>query len=289
MSSMKPFLVHVHVYYPTLWPELSLCLKSISKYAFKLVVTLVKSDSDLESRIKSDWPSANIVIVENLGFDLGPFFSVLMKENLSEYSYIIKLHTKRDIPTKESFAWFAGARWRNALLKFIRTPEIFDKVLSRFESHPEIGMHGPNISTFNKLTDDHIAHRATNAFLLKHGFTPMKYKFVAGTMFMVRAELFEKAKEIKVTHNDFEIPDETHEGCQLAHMFERFCGYIVCCQGYKIVDCTTNVMWSRFVYFLLNLRKIVMDSIFTVRITKRNKLLIKILKIPVLAIPLKNK
>lgn len=286
---MKPFLVHVHVYYSFLWPELSTCLKSLSNYDFKLVITLVKSDPELENKIRSDWPKANILIVENLGFDLGPFFHVLMNEDLSAYSYIIKLHTKRDIPTKESFAWFAGARWRNALLKFIRTPEIFDKVLDRFEHHPEIGMHGPNISTFSKLTDDHIAHRATDKFLLEHGFTPMKYKFVAGTMFMTRSELFQKAKEIKVTHSDFEKPDATHEGCQLAHMFERFCGYIVCSQGYKIVDCTSNVLWSQFIYFLLNLRKIVMDSIFTVRITKRNKLLIKILKIPVLAIPLKKK
>lgn len=75
------------------------------------------------------------------------------------------------------------------------------------------------------------------------------YKFVAGTMFMVRADLLEQIKKLNLTQDDFESPDLSHEGCQMAHIFERLCGYTVTSQDYKIVDCTYNVYWSQFLYF----------------------------------------
>lgn len=286
---MKTILVHIHIYYEFLWPELKSCLKNIEDYNHQIVVTLVKENLKLQEDILSSFPNAKIEIVENLGFDLGPFIHVLNEVNLDDYSYVIKLHTKRDIPTKESFAWFAGPRWRNALLKFIKTKENFKKVVNAFESNPDIGMHGPNISTFNKLCDDHVAYKETNNFISSFGLPHMKYKFVAGTMFMVRASLLKLLLNLNLTQKDFEIPDDSHEGCQVAHKLERFCGYLVINQGKKIVDCTTNIFLSKTIYALLNLRKIVMTSIFTIRITKKNKLLIKVLKIPVLAIPLKKK
>ena len=161
-------------------------------------------------------------------------------------------------------------------------------MLNRLECNKSIGMHGANISTFNKRCDEHDAYRETNKFIQSHNLPLKKYKFVAGTMFMVRAELLELIKSLKLNQDDFESPDITHEGCQMAHIFERFCCYAVISQGYKIVDCTTNVFVSQFIYFLLNLRKVVMTSILTVRITKKNKLLIKVLKIPVFSMKLKN-
>lgn len=286
---MKKILVHVHIYYKNLYSELKECLLNLKDYDHEIFFTLVRHDEELEREINSTFADAHVEVVDNLGFDVGPFVHVLNQVNLADYSYVIKLHTKRDIPTKESFAWFAGPRWRNALLKFIKTKKMFVKVLSRLETNPSIGMHGPNISTFNRLCDDHDAYRACNAFISSHSLPVKRYRFIAGTMFMVRAELLEMIKKLNFTQKDFESPDLTHEGCQMAHIFERFLGYCVISQGFSIVDCTTNVAVSKLIYLTLNLRKIIMTSIFTVRITKKNKLLVKILKIPVLAIPLKKK
>lgn len=285
---MKRILVHTHIYYEFLYPELKSCLLNLSDLDCDYFFTLVENNSNLIDDIKKTFPNSKVEVVKNLGFDLGPFVHVLNEVNLKDYSYVIKLHTKRDIPTRESFAWFAGSRWRNALLKFIKDKETFNKVLNRLECNKSIGMHGANISTFNKRCDEHDAYRETNKFIQSHNLPLKKYKFVAGTMFMVRAELLELIKSLKLNQDDFESPDITHEGCQMAHIFERFCGYAVISQGYKIVDCTTNVFVSQFIYFLLNLRKVVMASILTVRITKKNKLLIKVLKIPVFSMKLKN-
>ncbi|SFS85521.1 Rhamnan synthesis protein F [Succinivibrio dextrinosolvens] len=285
---MKPFLVHVHVYYQSLWQEISDCLKNIKDYDFKLFVTLVKNDPEFEKKITDEWPTANIVLVQNRGFDVGPFITILNNEDLNQYSYIIKLHTKRDIPSDKKNAWYAGPKWRNALLGFLKSKETFAKVLNSMENNPKIGMHGPNISTFNKLYDEQITYRAAKAFITEHGLKFCKFKFVAGSMFMVKADLFQKLKELKLTQDDFEAPDVSHEGCQLAHIFERLFGFVVYDQDYDIVDCEKNVMWSRISYILMNLRKIVMNTLITVRVTRKNKLLIKILKIPVIAIPLKK-
>ena len=104
----------------------------------------------------------------------------------------------------------------------------------------------------------------------------------------VTQELLEQIKKLNLTQDDFESPDLSHEGCQMAHIFERLCGFAVISQGYMIVDCTYGITYSRILYLLLNLKKFIISSLITVRVTKKKKLLIKVLRIPVFAMKLKN-
>lgn len=286
---MKPILVHIHIYYKFLYEELRHCIDSLKGHEYRLFITLVEDDREFIEKIHHDLPEAVVEVVPNLGFDLGPFVHVLNQEDLNNYSYVIKLHTKRDIPTKEDMAWFAGPRWRNALLKFMRTKESFNKALAIMEENPKIGMHGPNIATFNRKSDDHHAQRVVNKFLEEKGLPRIRYNFIGGTMFMVRASILNFIKDLGITQQDFEVPDKSHEGCQMAHIFERLCGYMVYKHGLKIVDCTSGVFVSRLIYALLTIKNVAQRTVFTVRITKKNKLLVKIFKIPVLAIKLKDK
>lgn len=285
---MKKILVHVHIFYENLYPELKACLLNLKNYNCDYIFTFVKESKSLESDIKSTFSNAKVEIVKNLGFDLGPFVHVLNEVNLSDYSYVIKLHTKRDIPLNGKIDWYTGSGWRDALLKFIKKKVVFDNVISRLENNPKVGMHGPNICTFNKKTDDHDSSKIVLKYFRENNLKVSKYKFVAGTMFMVRAELLELIKKLNITQDNFESPDITHNGCQMAHIFERLCGYTVTSQGYKIVDCTYNLNLSQFIYFLINLKKFLQASLITVRVTKKNKLLIKVLRIPVFAMKLKN-
>lgn len=285
---MKKILVHVHIFYENLYPELKACLLNLKSYNCDYIFTFVKENKTLESDIKSTFSNAKVEIIKNLGFDLGPFVHVLNEVNLSDYSYVIKLHTKRDIPLNGKIDWYTGSGWRDALLKFIKKKDVFDNVISRLENNPKVGMHGPNICTFNKKTDDHDSCKIVLKYFRENNLKVSKYKFVAGTMFMVRAELLELIKKLNITQDNFESPDITHNGCQMAHIFERLCGYTVTSQGYKIVDCTYNLILSQFIYFLINLKKFLQASLITVRVTKKNKLLIKVLRIPVFAMKLKN-
>lgn len=71
---------------------------NLNDYNCDYIFTFVKENEALESDIKSTFKNVNVEIVKNLGFDLGPFVHVLNEVNLNDYSYVIKLHTKRDIP-----------------------------------------------------------------------------------------------------------------------------------------------------------------------------------------------
>lgn len=290
---MKPFLVNIHLYYDFLYKELKQCLLNIKDYnEIDLYVTLPKHMEEIENDIKSSFDNVNIIIAENLGYDVAPFVDVLSRVNLDDYSYVIKLHTKRDVPSSASRFWFKGAKWRNMLLKFVKTKENFKRVLDRFENDGTIGMHGPVTSTFNFITDDKIGHKESNRFIQNNICKNKRYyRFVAGTMFMVKAELLKPIQKLNLKYTDFDVPDVSHEDCQLAHMLERAFGYLVYSSGYRITDCTISSFMNFMIAFYMNairILHIITDPFVSIRITKKNKLLVKIIKIPVLAIKLKN-
>lgn len=286
---MKPFLVHLHLFYKELWPELRSCILNIKDYPFVLFVTIVEHDNELEKDITANFSEAKILLVENVGFDIYPFLKVLSLSNLDDFSYVIKLHSKRNVKNINPFVWYAGAKWRERLLGFIRSRASFSKTLSVLEDNLSIGMHGSAVCITNRFTDEKRAQRETISFLEKNGFKKMNYSFVAGSMFMVKAGLMQPLKDLNLSSADFVIPDSSHETCQLAHILERFCGYIVNNQGYNIADCTLSPLYSRFFFFLLSLRKIVMSFVFSIRITNSNKLNVKICKIPVINRKLSDK
>ena len=292
-NKMKRFLVHIHLYYDFLYKELKQCLLNIKDYnEIDLYVTLPKHMEEIENDIKSSFDNVNIIIAENLGYDVAPFVDVLSRVNLEDYSYVIKLHTKRDVPSSASRFWFKGAKWRNMLLKFVKTKENFKRVLDRFENDRTIGMHGPVTSTFNFITDDKIGHKKSNRFIQNNICKNKRYyRFVAGTMFMVKAELLKPIQKLNLKYSDFDVPDVSHEDCQLAHMLERAFGYLVYSSGYKITDCTISSFMNFMIAFYMNairILHIITDPFVSIRITKKKKLLVKIIKIPVLAIKLKN-
>lgn len=115
---MKPILIHCHIYYPKLWKEFKECILNISAlYRYKLFVTMVEKNSDIEDDIMKNFPNNKIEIVDNRGYDIGPFIHVLNQVNLDEYSYIIKLHTKRNVESKkEAIRQMYGSIWRENLL-----------------------------------------------------------------------------------------------------------------------------------------------------------------------------
>ena len=134
---MKPILIHCHIFYPQLWNELKQFILSISPHPFELFVTLVEEHFILEKDIHKTFPKAHIEIVANRGYDIGPFVHVLNKVDLDKYSYVIKLHTKRDMPIGAMLGTMnvAGKRWREYALSFLKTPQVFDQTLKAFEQN----------------------------------------------------------------------------------------------------------------------------------------------------------
>lgn len=95
---MTPILIHVHVYYPELWGEVCEYLRSLAGVPHECVVTVPEGRVDILSALKGDNRVSRIIEVENRGYDIAPFVQVINGVNLGGYSYVIKLHTKRDMP-----------------------------------------------------------------------------------------------------------------------------------------------------------------------------------------------
>lgn len=278
---MKKILVHLHIYYPHLYEELKSYLKNVTD-DFDLYVTMVEEHEEIIEDLKKNFKNVNIMIVENRGYDVGPFIEVLNQVNLDDYSYIIKLHTKRDITDNNNYLLngfcVAGNLWRKELLSFLKD---YKKTISKIQNNHKIGMiGGSHIVYSNKIEKKlyQLQQDINNIYQTKIGNIPQKsnYNFIAGTMFIVKADLFKKLQN-KFKLKDFEKPQKEPT---LAHKFERIFGIIICYSGYK-VDGINNVFLANLQCLPIKLFRKYKKLFFVKKITHKNRLIIKIFKIPI--------
>lgn len=276
---MKPILVHIHIFYPEMWAELKAYLSNLPQSCpFRLFVTLVQHYPELESDVLAFAPDAQIIIVENRGFDVGPFVQVLNSVNLDDYSYCIKLHSKRDMPEWSSIGKvsLAGSLWRDYLLSFLKKENI-GRVLHAFEHDPKLGMTGHYRLVFYKCLHDCVYNQS--AELLKKVGLPVKnFAYVIGTMFMCRAALMKPIQQMGFTMQDFDPPDRRHPEA-LAYTLEGLLGWVVTAQGYELRDCFTPHWKLR--RFLGAVVGVPASFVYSNKITSSGRHIVKICKIPV--------
>lgn len=278
---MKPILVCVHIFYPEMWSELKACVLNVADYPFELYVTMVNHILDVENDILQTFPKAHIQIVENRGHDCGPFMEVLNQVHLDQYSYVMKLHTKRDLRLGARLGAFdvSGAKWRNYLLNFCATKENFRITLQAFEQNPLLGMTGNFRLLFHNKGEDVIAHQKALALLYKLNLETKSFKFVAGTMFFCRAQLLKPLQKLKLKLSDFELSSsKVHKG-QLAHVLEKIFGYVVTAQGFVIEDVCPHQ-----VYILALMKECFKHILFSKRMNRKGYVVYKICGIPVLKV-----
>lgn len=276
----KPVAVHLHLYYTDMWDELCTQLKNLGNTPHRLFVTLVKTDKQLEENIKHSFPDAEVWVVENMGYDIGPFIEFLNRINPDEYSYILKLHSKRPsngTDTKLNHLPVNRYYWKVLLSQaLIGSPQIWEKNLLALEQAPHLGMiASPHLIKRADSSDESLLPQVKEN--LQHLGLPeiSKFSFVAGTMFLVRSELF-KILRGKYTIQDFQTTDGQVKDGTFAHVFERLFGAVISAQGYDIKGFDRNY---KFVCSAVG--KIILRFFYQKKITKHNKMLLKICKIPV--------
>ena len=282
---MKPILAHLHLYYTDMLEEMLSYIQNLSEYNYDLYITMVEDNKDVISKIKKAMPKAHIVLVDNRGFDVWPFLRVLQMVNIDDYSYIVKLHTKRNIPVGCFINNFinnfniSGPRHRKFLLNFIKNKKNIKKCIDSFAKDSRLGM----ISSYKIIARaekwDQFNHQQSLALLDKLGLSKDNLGFVAGTMFIVRAKLMQPLLDLNLKKEDFAISERDKNS--LAHVIERFLGHIVIAQGYKIEDCTTPYYIQRIMMPMIKVINPTLKFIYSRKHTKSDKILIKIFKIPV--------
>lgn len=221
-------LVVVHVYYEELWKELAESITCLP-VPFALRVTCVQRLPEISAMVHATFPSAQVELVENRGFDIGPFLHVINSENLDDYDAVVKLHTKRNIPPHYVMRVnVEGSRFRDLLLNFSRSPGRWSKALDTLFQR-DTGMVGEGKLMLNRFSDSLGKYEGVKAVMHHVGLSFRGGFFVAGSMFIVKSQ-FLKPFQGHFLLEDFEIPDRSKGDC-LPHFLERALGYAVYAQG----------------------------------------------------------
>lgn len=218
-------LVHLHVHYPDQLPYFFKQLSYLTACEWDFVVTLSAQHVSYGQDIKRFKPDARILVVENKGYDVWPFFQVLNTTDLSHYDYILKLHTKntRENECRLFDVKWSGYFWRNLLVEpLLGSKKNVKRNLSLLQKNPKIG-----ILTSQECIIARNNFYPEDTFLFDQLCEKLKLPntcrlFVAGTMFFIRPEILKPLQDAHFSAADFNtISLHTGSTSSLAHTIER--------------------------------------------------------------------
>ncbi len=240
--------VHLHLYYPDQLPSFLKSLRSLEPFNYDLYVTLVEANKDVVRCIQAFKSDATIWVVENRGYDVGPFIDFLNKIRFSNYSYILKLQTKglawRQKTKLNGNCFFTNVEWSRQLLDaLLKNKKCVRKNISRFRRHEKVNMVGSYFCICSQPLHYEKLLPRINAILRTLKMVSVnKCSFVAGTMFMARAEIF-KPLQGRYVIGDFEFSDGRIKDHTLAHAFERVFGILATRDGGLILGVGDCPQW----------------------------------------------
>ena len=252
---MKKIAVHLHLYYTEQLPQIITYLRNLTGMEYDLFVTLAEDNPDAIEQLKAFNPQVKIWQVANCGYDIGPFIDFLHHINLDDYEYILKLHTKGK--KSKNYTWLNGRRMDNALWgrilwqSMLATSNQIRQNIQLLDENKKINMLGSKYCVTDSSKDYEKLLPQINEELVKMGHpTVNKLSFVAGYMFLVRAE--KMIPLLSYTLADFVPTNSNVKEGTLAHIIELIFGVL----GQEIFllehgKYTLNFYWvtlKRFLY-----------------------------------------
>lgn len=234
---MSRLLVHFHVYYHDQVGYFIDKMQNISGCEWDLLITFSQQSDETERKIREFKTDADFMQVENAGYDVWPFISVLKTVDFDRYDYILKLHTKNVGSRKNRINGLAlrHEAWRNILVDSILADKgRFARCLDLLEKDSECGI----VSAYEMakrrsrgLPED---LSALEIEAERIGVTALDGQFVAGTMFLARLDAFRLIRDAEIGVEMFyDHKSESHSIGSLAHVYERLLVFSVYSSGYK--------------------------------------------------------
>ena len=272
--------VHLHVYYVDMWPRIKRYLSHLEGQPYHLYVTMTEEHPELTDQIREFHPDSTFYLVENRGYDVGPFIYFLHQINLQDYDLILKIHTKNS--TSKQLVWLnhrlLNRAWWSRLLytSLLGSPAQVRRNLNTFRTEPDVGMLGSMHLITSHARDLAQVKDGVQHIMQKLTRSSWQFRFIAGTMFIARSSLLQPIKD-NFRLEDFDPPIGSMLDGSLAHVIERILGCIVTAQGYKIKGCAWNPLFELF-----SILQIIWDFLYKKKITTSNRLIIKICRIPII-------
>ena len=231
---MGKLLVHLHLYYHD---QTDYFLDKLSNITvpFSLIVTLTDENEEIRDRILSMFPDARIITVENAGYDVYPFFQAMKQVDLSQYDYILKLHTKNHRKKLHvNHLHFRRYGFRdNLVLPLVGSKKNFDIALNAITSSDKVGIVCPRFFLIKKEAP---ANRPMTEKLCKDYGIPFSndIPFCSGTMFLCRTEIIRFLLKNNYSADDYGKQLKTGNTGSLAHSMETMFGLVCHHLGYEV-------------------------------------------------------
>jgi len=229
------FLVCFQLYYPNSWYEVKEYLKNLSCYTYHLMVSYqdhvnMKHILDDIIKFKHD---AQIICVENIGFDIGGFISVLNRVDLSAFDIVYKIHSKGTGRNKLYMyqQLFKKRDWFIYLYEGIIGAQTVHLTINELLHNSKCGL----VAAKNLIVRDppYKSQLVNRMFIQIPGCSmpcDIMYHFVAGTCFALRAEQLNWLKKADLIFTKSKRGDFS-----LAHAVERIICFMPQINGLNLV------------------------------------------------------
>ena len=236
-------LVILHLFYDSSWIEIREYLKNLAPYSFDLIITATQDRIRPETIdcIRADYPSAQIEVIENKGYDLLPFLRVIQSVNLDEYDIVFKLHSKS---TKRNYIYiykqlFFRRDWFLNLYEGILSAKNVHKTIDILYNQKDVGL----VAAKNLIVQDpkHKVNLIQRIAESQNLTFRRDYFFVAGTCFAMKSECLRPIQSLHFEKNEF-APLISSRGMSFAHFVERYLCISILLQGFLMRGNSANVV-----------------------------------------------
>jgi glycosyltransferase involved in cell wall biosynthesis len=229
-KSAHNYALVIHAFHLDTLPDLEVYSKNFPQDADQYVTFPEDFENEKIDIIKETFPKAQLIPVPNIGQDIGALFNLMEKHNLSQYSFVCKIHTKKGNKKPD--------QWRQTLLKgVLGSKQQVQNTINLFQSNHHVKLagakqlyiYGPSNLWKNSQNIESIFGELVGDF----NFNKNDWGFFAGTCFWISTDIlgdiYKQMQKIEMkpaTYTDDGTP---------AHAVERMFGLLPTIMGAKVV------------------------------------------------------
>lgn len=219
-------LIHCHVFYPSLLPELILSWQHIPNRKVVLTTSLTRLIPALDRLMAElETCSYEIISVPNRGRDLAPLLIACRPFLSGMFDFVVHCHTKRSTHVDPNFS----SGWRESLISATFSPNlVLDGILPLLRD-PDTALIFPwphNFVAHNVNWGENYTRCAQLMHLMCRALPRYTYLyFPAGSFFWIRTAELSPLLELQLRYSDF-APEPLPNDGSLAHAVERIVGLL---------------------------------------------------------------
>lgn len=240
-NTNKKIVIIAHIFYENGWDIIAPQVKNLEIFQPALFVNICNNNlnkTKIINEINKTFQNAIIITSPNIGKDIGGKLALLdlcSRLNIKTDYYIL-LHDKNSPHTT------LADMWREKLFKIVQKDNV-SHIHSLFLNNDKIGIVAAKEFISNEYDSktknfDSTSNEIIKKLISEYQLKISNYDFVGGTMFWIRAEIYNiffnkyNPLEIRATLEEGNVFDNIHG--TTTHAWERILSYIAIDQGYYI-------------------------------------------------------